>query len=59
MTELILAVDGVGAATEKELVGTEEVHEVSGKERIKNKSSKDCTWSAVPDALLGVIAEEV
>ena len=24
-----------------------------------NKSSKDCTWSAVPDALLGVIAEEV
>ena len=21
----------------------------------KNKSSKDCTWSAVPDALLGVI----
>ena len=20
-----------------------------------NKSSKDCTWSAVPDALLGVI----
>ena len=24
-----------------------------------NKSSKDCTWSAVPDALPGVIAEEV
>ena len=21
-----------------------------------NKSSKDCTWSAVPDALLGVIS---
>ena len=28
-------------------------------ERRKNKSSKNCTWSAVPDALLGVIAEEV
>ena len=24
-----------------------------------NKSSKDCTWSAVPDALHGVIAEGV
>ena len=24
-----------------------------------NKSSKDCTWSAVPDALLGVTVEEV
>ena len=24
-----------------------------------NKSSKDCTWSAVPDALHGVIAEEM
>ena len=24
-----------------------------------NKSSKDCTWSAVPDALHGVVAEEV
>ena len=26
---------------------------------IINKSSKDRTWSAVPDALLGVIAEKV
>ena len=24
--------------------------------KIKNESSKDCTWSAVPDALLGVIS---
>ena len=23
-----------------------------------NKSSKNCTWSVVPDALLGVMAEE-
>ena len=23
---------------------------------IKDKSSKDCTWSAVPNALLGVIS---
>ena len=26
------------------------------KARKYNKSSKDCTWSAVPDALLGVIS---
>ena len=26
------------------------------KKRKKNKSSKDRTWSAVPDALLGVIS---
>ena len=41
MTELILAVDGVGAATENELVGTEEEHEVSGKGRIKKKKKKE------------------
>ena len=35
--------------------------EEEGKEERKgeNKSSKDRTWSAVLDALLGVIAEEV
>ena len=27
-----------------------------GKKKKKNKSSKDRTWSAVPDALLGVIS---
>ena len=30
-----------------------------GGEEGENKSSKDCTWSAVPDALLGMIAEEM
>ena len=41
MTELILAVDGVGAATENELMGTEEEQEVSGKGRIKKKKKKE------------------
>ena len=41
---------------EKELIFTRGPMEPEERQTMLNKSSKDRTWSAVPDALLGVIS---
>ena len=43
----------------KTMKSTQKMTEEEFSKQVKDKSSKDRTWSAVPDALLGVIAEEV